>query len=490
MPLEPGVRLGPYEIVAASATRIDRGLPVQGRRPRSDMAFDVGSDRQQHDKGRSRMRTKTLWIGAVFAMCGSALYAQDLAGDWQGALKAGTQELRLIVHIEKGDGGTWKAALASIDQSQDRGATMPADSVTLQGSDVKFTVAALRGSYEGKIAADGNSMAGTWTQGRPLPLELKRATPETAWKDPSPHSAQFVNVDQNVKLEVLDWGGPTSGQGRTMVLVPGLGNTAHVFDQFAPKLTAQYHVYGITRRGFGASSAPVSGYSADRLGDDVLAVLDALKINKPVLAGHSLGGEELSSVGSRHPEKVAGLIYLDAGYSYAFYDESRGDLNIDLMDLEKKLALLHAGKAPADSRPLIQELLETVLPRFERDLRERQATLKATPPAMLAAQASVQVPAVTQAIVMGVQKYTNIPVPILAIYAVPHDMGPAAGTDAAARAAQEARDEETTGAQAKAFESGLPSARVVRIPHANHYVFRSNEADVLREMSAFVGGLK
>jgi non-heme chloroperoxidase len=91
---------------------------------------------------------------------------------------------------------------------------------------------------------------------------------------------------------------------------------------------------------------------------------------------------------------------------------------------------------------------------------------------------------------MGMQKYTDTPVPILAIYAVPHDPGPVAGTDAAARAAQDARDEETTGAQAKAFERGLPSARVVRIPHANHYVFRSNEADVLREMNAFVGGLK
>ena len=76
---------------------------------------------------------------------------------------------------------------------------------------------------------------------------------------------------------------------------------------------------GVTRRGFGDSSAPASGYGADRLGDDVLAVIDALKISKPVLAGHSLGGEELSSIGSRHPEKVAGLIYLDAGYSYAFY---------------------------------------------------------------------------------------------------------------------------------------------------------------------------
>jgi hypothetical protein len=55
--------------------------------------------------------------------------------------------------------------------------------------------------------------------------------------------------------------------------------------------------------------------------------------------------------------------------------------------------------------------------------------------------------------------------------------------------AAEARDEADTGAQAKAFESGVPSARVVRLPHANHYVFLSNEADVLREMNAFLGSL-
>jgi pimeloyl-ACP methyl ester carboxylesterase len=52
-----------------------------------------------------------------------------------------------------------------------------------------------------------------------------------------------------------------------MVLVPGLGNTAHVFDTFAQKLIPKYHVYGVTRRGFGASSVPASGYEADRLGE-------------------------------------------------------------------------------------------------------------------------------------------------------------------------------------------------------------------------------
>jgi len=136
----------------------------------------------------------------------------------------------------------------------------------------------------------------------------------TPWHDPSPHAVQFVSVEEDVKLEVLDWG----GSGRPLVLLAGLGNTAHVFDDFAPKLTSQYHVFGITRRGFGASSAPASGYSSDGLGNDVLAVLDALKLDRPVLAGHSIAGEELSSVATRQPERVAGLIYVDAAIRTPF----------------------------------------------------------------------------------------------------------------------------------------------------------------------------
>ena len=70
--------------------------------------------------------------------------------------------------------------------------------------------------------------------------------------DKSPHTVQFITVENNGKLEVLDSG----GSGRPVVLLTGLGNDAHVYDPFAPKLTGAYHVYGITRRGFGRSSVP------------------------------------------------------------------------------------------------------------------------------------------------------------------------------------------------------------------------------------------
>src|ERR1700735_284452 len=88
--------------------------------------------------------------------------------------------------------------------------------------------------------------------------------------DHSPHIVQFVLVEKDVKLEVLDWG----GSGKPLIFLAGAGDTAHRFDGFAPQFTKQHHVYGITRRGFGASGSPAptqGNYSADHLGDDVLA---------------------------------------------------------------------------------------------------------------------------------------------------------------------------------------------------------------------------
>src|SRR5919197_6345730 len=110
------------------------------------------------------------------------------------------------------------------------------------------------------------------------------------WHDSSPHRVQLVTVEPGVQLEVLDWG----GTGRPVVLLAGLGMTAHVFDGFAEKLTQSCHVYGITRRGYGASSRPASGYTEERLAQDDLRVFDALKLDHPVVAGHSIAGDELS----------------------------------------------------------------------------------------------------------------------------------------------------------------------------------------------------
>jgi non-heme chloroperoxidase len=428
------------------------------------------------------------WIFVLALLSGNALYPQNIAGTWQGTLHVGSG-LRVVLNVSKSDKGGWAAMMYSIDQGPDG---IDVTSITLQGSTLKFSIDPIHGSYQGKISADENSISGVWSQGPPLPLDFQRATKETAWSlDSTPHKVQFIAVDKEVKLEVLDWG----GTGRPVVLLAGLGNTAHVFDQFAPKLTANYHVYGITRRGFGASGAPApteQNYSADRLGDDVLAVIAALKLNRPMLVGHSIAGEELSSIGSRFPEKVAGLIYLDAGYGYAYYDKSRGDLTIDSLELRKNLNQLISMPDPRTLEPLSQETLQTSIPRLQKDLEEMQKQLRTLPdksPATTSPPETPPMPRAAQAIIDGEEKYTEIKCPVLAIFAVPHDIGPMFKEDPDERKVAEAMDLDRTTAQSAAFQAGVPSARVVRLPNANHYVFNSNEADVLREMNAFIASL-
>jgi len=425
-----------------------------------------------------------LCILAVVTLHTSLLLSQDISGDWQGIVGGPPGGLRTILRITKSNGG-WSAQMFDIDQIPD---PIPVSSITLDGTDLKYSIDLLHGSYTGKLSVDGSSISGTWNQGQSFPLNFTRATKETAWStDPSPHTVKLILVEKDVKLEVLDWG----GSGRPLILLAGLGDTAHIFDHFAPKLTSSYHVYGITRRGYGASSAPVpanDNYSADQLGDDVLAVIAALNLNRPILAGHSMAGEELSSIGSRHPEKVAGLIYLDALSAYSFYDRPKGNLIIDADDLLKKLGQLVSNTTPREQKATVEELLHSSLPQIERDLKQRYEELGKTPePANGSVPPATmpEMPAVDKAILMGMQKYTEIKVPVLAIVAFPHDLDPNSKEDPAARVTAEANES----AFLKAFEAGVPSAHVVRLAHADHYVFQSNEPDVLREIARFTASL-
>jgi non-heme chloroperoxidase len=197
-------------------------------------------------------------------------------------------------------------------------------------------------------------------------------------------------------------------------------------------------------------------------------------------------GEELSSVGSRHPEKIAGLVYLDAAYGYAFYNPAHGGLDLDALEVRKKIEDL-ATEDGSDKRKAISDILAE-LPSLEKKLQtqEKEMVDLATNPPDSAGQDDEFGP--EKAILLGQKKYREIKVPVLAIYADPHDLGklpPEFG--AAWRAAMVKYDVDYTATYSNAFEAGVPSAHVVRIPNA--LIFQSNEAQVLKEMDVFIGNL-
>ena len=307
------------------------------------------------------------------------------------------------------------------------------------------------------------------------------------WRDPSPHTTRFVTVDKDVGLEVLDWG----GSGRPIVLLAGGGNTAHIFDDFAPKLTAHYHVYGITRRGFGASGYSATDHPADLLGDDVVAVLDALNLKRPILVGHSIAGVELSSVANSHPNRVAGLVYLDAAYSYAF-DNGKG---ASILEIQK----LQGPQPPPPSQTdlasfsALQKYYERVNGFLfpEAELRAQRVS---TPDGGVGKQRDLPGTALFMPLMTSTKKYSTIPVPALVIFANPHSQGiwVDENTDPSVQSAAMsycAALEALTKRQEKSVENGVSTAHVITLPDANHYVFLSNEAEVLKDIDSFLASL-
>lgn len=138
------------------------------------------------------------------------------------------------------------------------------------------------------------------------------ATTDT-WTDPSPHQSRFVRVN-GVSLNVLDWGGTGDG----LVLIHGMGDSPHSFDDLAPVVTGGHHVIAYARRGHGQSDHPAAGpYDNETLVDDLRQLLDSLAINHAVLGGWSMGGNEITRFAERYPDRVAGLIYFDAAYDWS-----------------------------------------------------------------------------------------------------------------------------------------------------------------------------
>lgn len=289
-----------------------------------------------------------------------------------------------------------------------------------------------------------------------------------------------VPVGPGVTLEVLDWG----GVGPPLVLLAGLGNTAHVFDDFAPRLTGRFRVLGITRRGFGASSPVTSGFGIDTLAADLVAVLDAMGIGRAVLAGHSFAGDEITAVALAHPRRVQGLIYLDAAHdrtalpslaAAAPYPAPPGwkdDENPRTLDgWGRYLARSHGVAFPRDE---VEALLE-------RDSTGRLAPRAGDAAAVAAALAGIRAPA-----------FGALTMPVLALFALPgglEDLFPAADSSSPSDQQRARRVWEVYGwwerEEVRRFRRLVPAAEVVVLDEAHHFLFLDDPEHVARLVRAF-----
>jgi non-heme chloroperoxidase len=324
-----------------------------------------------------------------------------------------------------------------------------------------------------------------------MALALGSATSQDSvpFRDMSPHRAQFVSVQPDVQLEVLDWG----GSGRALVFLAGY-QTAHAYDEIAPKLTDVAHVYGITRRGLGASSKPHSGHTAKDSAADVVHVLDNLNLEKPVMAGHSFGGQDLSVVGAAYPDRISALVYLDSAEDISLGPPIASGWPLDNSKLPEALREERRGpdmRSFTAYREWQRNKLGMAFP--EAELRH----LFAAKPDGTVGEYLVS-KEVRDAMFAGQQApdYSRIRVPVLAFFALPMSLEnqidryqPRDAEQGAALGLKYGVDLAWVARNRDALKRGIPNARVVEISEARTYIWLSNEADVLRELRQFLARL-
>lgn len=142
-------------------------------------------------------------------------------------------------------------------------------------------------------------------------LALVACRKTAPWSDPSPHKNGFV-TSNGIRINYLDWG----GSGPVVILIHGLGDNPHLYDDFAPAFTDHFRVIAYARRGEADTEAK-GPYDIVTLTEDLRGLMDALGIRKAHLVGFSMGGDEITAMAGMHPERVDRLVYLDSAYDWS-----------------------------------------------------------------------------------------------------------------------------------------------------------------------------
>ncbi len=142
------------------------------------------------------------------------------------------------------------------------------------------------------------------------------------------------------------------------VLVHGLASNLRLWDGVAEDLHARGHtVVALDQRGHGRSDAPDAAYGIDLAVADLQAVVEALGLSRPVIAGQSWGGNVVLEYGWRMPRTVRGIVCVDGGI-------------IELADWFDTWEMCLAALTPPDLRYLTRDELESRMRTWSPDLPE------------------------------------------------------------------------------------------------------------------------
>jgi uncharacterized protein (TIGR03435 family) len=174
-----------------------------------------------------RVAAAALVATAMCAAAGVAVRAQtasagDLTGNWQGTMEpvanSGGKGHRIVLKVQKaGESGksVWHGVMYDLD-GDDPSQGRSTGQMSFEGGEVRFTIPAKDVTYEGKLSADGQSIAGEWKQGasqgagQPRVLTLARIEGDAAWEIPAEDKPMAKDADPDWEVVTVRPGDPNA----------------------------------------------------------------------------------------------------------------------------------------------------------------------------------------------------------------------------------------------------------------------------------------
>ncbi len=208
-------------------------------------------------------------------------------GDWEGRLDAGPVKLRIVLHI------TRKESTYSID------------TVTVTGDSIKIGMRSLGATYVGKLARDGSSIGGDFTQGQTLPLTFTRVA--TSGAKTSVLDLRKIDVGgHSLNLRIGGHGSPA------VIFEGGFGEGIAGWSLVQKEIANFAQTVSYDRAGLGQSELGPKPRSARQIATELHTALQNAGVKPPyVLVGHSLGGPYVRVFSDLYPKEVAGMVLLD-----------------------------------------------------------------------------------------------------------------------------------------------------------------------------------
>jgi dipeptidyl aminopeptidase/acylaminoacyl peptidase len=252
-------------------------------------------------------------------------------GSWQGTLDVGGTKLRLVVAVTKSDAGTYTGKLDSLDQ----GATIPIDTITVNGDAVRLEIKSPAIVFEGTLNKERTELTGTFNQSdQQFPLTLKRSEQAAVMPPPKPKPDYSAPADAPYTAEevvvktpaghtlagtlTLPKGASSKQPVSAVVTVTGSGpqdrdeniglQGFRPFRQIADALARRgIAVLRMDDRGTGASGGTFKGSTSADFAEDVRAGLAYLRARPEIradrlaLLGHSEGAVIAPMVAEKEP---------------------------------------------------------------------------------------------------------------------------------------------------------------------------------------------